>query len=35
MEMPGAEDWALGMESSMALSSDLEILGAETAGETD
>lgn len=36
MEMPGAEGWPLekGVESSIALSSDLEILGAETAGKT-
>lgn len=39
MEMPGAEGWPLwpleeGVDSSIALSSDLVILAAETAGET-
>lgn len=36
MEMPGAEGWPLGegMESSMALSSDLGMVAAETAGKT-
>lgn len=40
MEMPGAEGWPLwpleeGVDSSIALSSDLVILEAETASETD
>lgn len=37
MEMPGAEGWPLveEMESSMALSSDLEMVAAETAAKTD